>query len=408
MKYAKLKKYEFLQTVSDCISKTPSAEDFLHEFPALVQKFLPITSVVVFYRNESGKRFLPFPDHVDGHEVPFLDEHSDMVRGFIAHRNAMLLDVHESIYSEIFNKNTDGLLNRAQMNLIVPLHCRRYYRGLLVCRIDPRKKSILKEIEEMIKAAAHLFIPTIETERMELENDRNYYRLFKFDRLVLLGEMVASIAHELKTPMSTVLLEVQEMDDILEEQGNHSMNRSCQKIATEIQRIDQFIRSLLNFSKFNEMAIENLSLNEFVKQAMAEVPRKRQPEGLTLESKLEDKQSIKIDRNRLRQVFFNILFNAFDAAGSGGEITIQTYRQHVTDKNRKIEQHVIAIKDNGPGIPDEYRENVLTPFFTTKEDGTGLGLYISQEIMKNLDGELKLESNDKGTSVYLILPGGKT
>jgi two-component system, NtrC family, sensor kinase len=406
MKNVKFKKYEFLQTLSDCINKTPSAEDFLREFPGLVQKFFPITQVVVFYRSETGKRFLPFPDIFDGSTVPFLDEQSDMIRGFIAHPKAMLLDAHESIYSEIFNKNTAGLLYRSQMNLIIPLHCRRYYRGIMVCRLDPKKKNMLKEIEEMIRAAAQLFIPIIETERMELENDRNYYRLFKFDRLVLLGEMVAAIAHELKTPMSTVLLEVQEMDSILEEQGNHSMNRSCKKIETEIQRIDQFIRSLLNFSKFNEMAIENLSLNEFVKQAMAEVPRKRQPEGLKLDSYLGDKQSIKIDRNRLRQVFFNILFNAFDAAGSGGAISIKTYRQPYADQQRKGEQHVIAIKDNGPGIPDELWENVLTPFYTTKEDGTGLGLYISQEIMKNLDGELKLESNENGTTVYLILPGG--
>jgi len=402
VRYMKLKKYEFLQTISKSINDAPSAADFLKDLPELICKYLPIKQVIIYYRGEAGNRFQPYPDQLDNISVPCLDEQSEMIRGFVVHRRAMCLDEQETtVYREVFDKNAGGLLDRFQLNLLIPLHSRRYYRGLVVCRIEPKKVGKLKEIEELINTAALLFVPIIEMERMELENDRNYYRLFKFDRLVLLGEMVASIAHELKTPMGTVLMEVQELTDKLKQKADSSIKQSCRKIKTEIQRVNQFIRSLLNFSRFKEITVENLSLNAFVNEALSEVPEKRKPIALKLNTRLKNDQVIPIDRNRLRQVFFNILFNAFEAVGKGGIVNIETYWQ--LSRESKIKQHIIAIRDNGSGIPDELLDRIMAPFFTTKEDGTGLGLYISQGIMKNLNGELKVESNSSGTTVYIIL-----
>ncbi len=405
MKNEKLKHYEFLQAISDTIGTAPTMAHYLKQLPIIMEKYLPIKRIIVFYRSETGNRFSPYPEVVDNNPVIPLDEQSNIIRSFVTHHSAMFLDSNESIYHEIFNKNSDQLLDKYQLNLLIPLHCRRYYRGLLVGWMDPKKRGLIKEVEKLIQAAAHLFIPIIETERLEVENDRNYYRLFKFDRLVLMGEMVASIAHELKTPMNTVLLEVQEINDQLGNIGHSGLTSSCQKIKNEIHRVSQFIRSLLSFSKFKEIAVEEIALNDFVVEALAEIPRKRIPEALDITTRLENDHTLPIDRNRLRQVFFNILFNAFDAAGAHGKIAVKTYAERKEiDKNAR---HIISIRDDGPGIPADIKDKVLEPFFTTKSEGTGLGLYISYGIMRSIKGDLEIESNNEGTTVYIILPGGK-
>jgi len=396
-----LKKYEFIQAISDAVGTALSMSNFLKQLPGIIQRYLPLKRSIIFYKSETGNHFNPYSEEFENNRITPLDEKSNIIRSFVSHRRAIILDKEENIYQEIFNKNSDHILERYDLNVVIPLYCRRYSRGLLLSWLDPKKKGFFKDLEQVMQTAADIFIPIIETERLEVENDRNYYRLFKFDRLVLLGEMVASIAHELKTPMNTVLLEVQEMHDMLNDQKG--MDQTCKKIKKEITRINQFIRSLLSFSKFKEISNEELALNEFVQKTLKDIPRKRIPADLKIAPHLENNPVVFTDRNRLHQVFLNILFNAFDAAGTGGEISIKTYSEHKeTDKDMK---HYIAIRDSGPGISDEIKEKILEPFFTTKQEGTGLGLYISYGIMRSLKGDLEIESSAKGTTVYIILPG---
>ena len=99
----------------------------------------------------------------------------------------------------------------------------------------------------------------------------------------------------------------------------------------------------------------------------------------------------------------NILFNAFDAAGPNGEVTLKAYKE--PRKINLTEKVIISIEDNGPGIKKEIKEKIFEPFFTTKENGTGLGLYISHGIMNSLNGDLDVHNSDKGTIVRLILEG---
>jgi signal transduction histidine kinase len=390
-----------MRNISGTIADVPTMNRFLKQLPGIIQRYLPLKRAIIFYKNDTGSNFAPYSQDIEVDPLPSLDEKSNIIRSFVNRKGAVLVDGGDNIYREIFNKNTGDLLEHYGLNLLVPLYCRHYYRGLLVCFLDPKKKHLIGDIQRLITDAAHIFIPVIETERLEVENDRNYYRLFKFDRLVLLGEMVAAIAHELKTPMATVMLEVQEMSDVYAR--HKGLGRACKKIKNEIQRINQFIRSLLSFSKFEEISMETVALNDFVPKTLTEIPGKRIPERLDISTHLEDNHLVSTDKNRLRQVFFNLIFNAFDAAGPGGEITVKTYTEF--KEADQDSRHIIAIRDNGPGIPDDIKEKVLEPFFTTKSQGTGLGLYISYGIMRSLQGDLEIESSSNGTTVYMILPG---
>ncbi len=397
----KIKEFEFIKSISEGIENSHSPNDFLDLLHKIIQKFIPFKRIIIFYRDGFGNKFRPFPEKIDNSQIITLNENSNLIKIFITRKNSILFDKKEKIYWELFNKDSNNLLERLNVNYIYPLYCKKYYRGIVLAQIDSNKTKLLKDIERIIKIAANIFIPIIETERLEVENDRNYYRLFKFDRLVLLGEMVASISHELKTPMNTIILEIEEIIDSYIKPDE--IKSALKKIKKETFRVNSFIESLLSFSKLKEISIINFSLKEFIEKALNDIPKKRIPANVKIIKETDEDLYVSADKNRLHQVFLNILFNAFDAVGKSGEITIRTYSEYKGVK--KAIKYITSIHDNGPGIPLEIKDKVLKPFFTTKKEGTGLGLYISYGIMKSLKGDLEIESTENGTTVYLILQG---
>ena len=293
------------------------------------------------------------------------------------------------------------ILKEKNINLIIPLRLKNSLKGILLTSFARKNQKYLSKIVRDISFGSNYFVAQIEIERNKIINDRYYYKLFKFDRLVLLGKMVASIAHEMRTPLNTILFKT---DEISKSPAlDKKSTKNLKIIDQEIKRIREFIKSLLQFSKFQEIKIETFDLTQYIKDILEGIPQKRIPPALKIDTDLEPMIKIQSDKNRLRQVILNILFNAFDVVGSNGEVTVKTYKE--SKKINQTEKVIISIQDNGGGIKEEIKGKLFEPFFTTKENGTGLGLYISHGIMKNLNGDLELHNSDNGTIVRLILEG---
>ena len=393
--------FSFLNQVIGVVTTGHTVRGVLPRFPELIQKHLRLSRVILYYREPDGDAFRPFSQDFPQTELPLLKETAIMFESFTTRRDPLLLNSSTQFYFDLFDRETGDLLKRKGINLAVPLHSRSYYRGLVLGLLGKKEERHSGAITSAIQAAAQICIPLIETERMEMENDRNYYRLFKFDRLVLLGKMAASLAHELRTPLSTVLFEVAGIRSRMAR--DPEIAAACSKVDQEIARASTMIESLLVFSKFKEMKMEPIRVRGFVAEAIGEIPAKKIPAGVHITVEDDDELIVFSDRDRLKQVLFNILFNALEALDGTGDISIRVFRQHQEIPKNRFS--VISIQDNGPGIPDELKEKVLEPFFTTKKEGTGLGLYISYGIMKTLRGDLEIRSSKKGTRVDLILPG---
>lgn len=396
------KESKFIEDVYTAINSPHTIEDFLSLLTGITDKIFPFKRTIIFYQERVGNIFNPFSQNIEPEKLAPLKEESNIIESFTHRHEPIYLDGKNNLHRELFNRDTEHFLDHYDLNAVFPLRYRNYFRGLLISWLPPKHKKILKTAERLIKIACAIFIPTIEIKRIELTNDMNYYKLFKFDRLVLLGEMVAAISHELKTPLSTIMLEIQEMNDLLFSYSKKDMENSYRKINKEIHKINNFVHSLLSFSKFQKISMENILLKNFVEKTLGDIPKKRYPPDIQIITDIDNDLSTTSDRNRLQQVLLNILFNAFDAVGSNGRIIIKTYKEYkdITKSDRII----ISVNDNGSGIPNEIKEKVFEPFFTTKKEGTGLGLYISYGIMKSLRGELEIQSNENGTTVLIILP----
>jgi signal transduction histidine kinase len=393
---------EFARQVARSLQEGRSARAFLPLFPGLLRRHFPGGACVLYYKEAEGNTFRAYgADDGDG-DLPPLREEADLVESFTSRPEAMRLGTPTRMYFELFDRDCRGLIGRLGINLIVPLRARHYFRGLLLARLEPAGERPARELEEAARTAAALFIPAIEAERMEFENDKNYYRLFKFDRLVLLGQMAASLAHELRTPLTTVLFETAAIRNL--PAGAGAAESSCETISREVGRASRLIESLLVFSKFKGLQLAEVRLRDFVEETLGEIPASKIPPSVRVSVDGERELRVTSDPGRLKQVFINVFFNALEAmAGQErGDVAIRVYSEyHELPRDRRC---IISISDTGPGIPDEIKTRVLEPFFTTKKDGTGLGLYISYSVMKTLKGDLEIQSSRQGTRVDLVLP----
>ncbi len=395
-------KRDFFAEIAQSLQSARSARAFLPAFPRLLRRHFPSVRSVLYYKEAEGNAFRPYSDDNPEIPLPLVREESNLIESFTGRTEPMQVNIQTRMYFDLFNRDCDDLLAKKGLNLIIPLHARKYFRGLLLARVEGRDGRAVRSLTDAAQAAAAMFIPLVEAERMEFENDKNYYRLFKFDRLVLLGQMAASLAHELRTPLTTVLFEIAAIKSQLDSNG--AITAAYDKINREIGRANQMIESLLVFSKFKDLNLSEVPLREFVERTLQEIPAKKIPSHVKVRVHAENEVRVFSDADRLKQVFINVLFNALEAMASqpSGTVDIRIYSQyHELPKNV---HHVIAICDTGPGIPGAIKDRVLEPFFTTKREGTGLGLYISYSIMKTLKGDLEIHSSGQGTRVSVILP----
>lgn len=221
--------------------------------------------------------------------------------------------------------------------------------------------------------------------------------LLRADRLKLLGELSAGMAHEVRTPLASILGSV---DILSKESARPEEKREFLEILRkEVHRLERVVNDFLNYSRIEKKDFAPCDLNEVVHQA--EGILRSHPMGRKVRVALNlDKELPKIlgDSNQLCQAVLNLAVNGMQAAGEG-EITIST---GVNSGGKRV---FLSVSDRGRGIPSENLEKIFTPFFTTRPEGVGLGLGIVEQISSLHKGEVKIESKlEEGTTATLLFP----
>jgi len=226
------------------------------------------------------------------------------------------------------------------------------------------------------------------------------------DRLAALGEMAAAIAHEVKNPLAGIEV----MAGILRRQlaGSPDAQGVLQDIINEAKMANAIVQDVLEFVRPIRLEVERVSLVDVVHDAvlMAEshVPRGNTAVGVHLSP---DLPTLQADAHQLRQLFTNLLTNAFEALGGDGRVEMRavlTEEDHGTAAEPRPTPMVqIEVADNGPGVPREILEKVFSPFFTTKAQGSGLGLAIVRKIVDAHDGRIDLSTRPGGGACFRIM-----
>ncbi len=218
---------------------------------------------------------------------------------------------------------------------------------------------------------------------------------FNTERLASLGKLAGEISHELKNPLSGILLYATMLKDELP--PNSAYTEWLDRIIHLTNRCKNITTSLLSFGKPEKENKEWVDINESAKKVSQLLSGYEIFKNIKMNWNLYDKlPKIYANRTQIEQVFFNIFINAAEAMKGYGEITVETFI-----KNDNI---FIKIKDTGPGIPSKVMPFIFDPFFTTKNknEGTGLGLSVCYGIIKNHRGKVKVYNSREGGACFEI------
>ncbi len=226
-------------------------------------------------------------------------------------------------------------------------------------------------------------------------------KLNKVNRLVNMGQLSASILHEIKNPLTAIMLQTKILER--EVQG-YELKLGCNLIIQEVERIRELVRDFLQLGKEEVYQRRPMDINKLLERTILisrnYISRFRDIEVRTeFEALLPE---IPIEENSLMHVFLNLISNAVGAMPDGGVLEIRTSR--IFRGNRDYVE--VSFNDTGSGIPAEIKDRIFEPFFTTKrpEEGTGLGLFISKQIIDRHNGFIEAESYGRGTTVRVLLP----
>jgi len=234
--------------------------------------------------------------------------------------------------------------------------------------------------------------------------EENQEQLLQAEKLTSLGQMAASIAHEVNNSLAGVLVYTQLL---AKKMASDTLSKEValdylSKMASEIDRSSRIIRNLLGFARPSAPKLSTVDVNQVIEKALSLVAHQAELERIQVTKELDPSlPKLWADFDQLRQVFVNLILNAIQATENGGTLTLRTFPTNERGVRLKIE-------DTGSGISPENLRKVFTPFFTTKKkgQGVGLGLAVAHEIIERHGGRIEVESKEgKGTTFTVSLPG---
>ncbi len=217
--------------------------------------------------------------------------------------------------------------------------------------------------------------------------------LVKAERLVAIGQMASIISHEIRNPLA-VISNATRLIKMLVRPTDQKILKQFGIIEAEIRQANSIISEVLGYARTREMILSTVEVNSYVREIALSFPK--QP-GIVLKEVLDEESvRVKIDAEEIKQALRNLISNAVEAMPNGGTVTVGT----------KVGKRVVClyVADEGPGLTEEIRQNMFSPFFTTKARGTGLGLAVVRKAITRHKGKLLIKSElGKGTCFQIYL-----
>jgi signal transduction histidine kinase len=220
-------------------------------------------------------------------------------------------------------------------------------------------------------------------------------RLHHTERLASLGQLAAGLAHEIKNPLAGI----HGVLELLRDEENDSDRRNLyREMLDELDRVNGTIQALLGFARPSPPRRVPTAIAELIGGIAKLMRPGLSKKGIVLETTVAPEvTTFPLDPDQIRQVVVNLVGNAADAIEENGRIAIRATT--FPDRSGLI----LAVEDDGPGIPEERRQEIFEPFYSTKFSGTGLGLAVARSLVVKHGGELQVESREGRGSVFFAL-----
>lgn len=230
-----------------------------------------------------------------------------------------------------------------------------------------------------------------ETKRLEEEAKRN-------EKLSAMGELASGVAHEIRNPINAIGMIAQRLNkEFTPTENEKEYSDITRLLRNEVDRINKIITQFLSYAKPIDISIKQIEINSYLNEIYKLFDTQAKQKSIKFILQSNDKFNINIDADLIKQSLLNIVTNAFDAVSENGTISINYYKMK--------KDFIIEISDNGIGIKPDQQKKIFDLYYTTKKDGNGLGLSITQKIISQHKGSISVQSKvNTGTIFKIILP----
>ncbi|MGD0844202.1 MAG: HAMP domain-containing sensor histidine kinase [Geobacteraceae bacterium] len=219
------------------------------------------------------------------------------------------------------------------------------------------------------------------------------------ERMAELGQLAVGMVHELNTPLSVIVSATQLI--LRDEELSPSVKEMVERIELEVQRLSLFTKGLLSFARKEDGPVGEADLNQVLQEVMYFLKYEALKRSIKIVEDFDYRlPPIAADANRLKQVFINLVMNAFQAMEGGGSLLLRS-----SSSEERFAS--VQVADTGSGIPQKTLSRIFEPFYTTKKTakGTGLGLFITKKIVESFSGTISVESSEgEGTCFTITFP----
>ncbi|OGB87279.1 hypothetical protein A3H38_05530 [candidate division WOR-1 bacterium RIFCSPLOWO2_02_FULL_46_20] len=259
---------------------------------------------------------------------------------------------------------------------------------------QPLRDKVQRLIDQVFFRGEYQYKKTIND--LSVENQNLFRSLLQADKLASLGTLSAGMAHEIKNPLASI----KGLTQVLEENLNDPafIKKYQEIVCRQIDRMNNLIEKLLHFGQPKGLSLSEFNINRVIEEVLNLIEDQCRKRAIVVEKRLAKDFIIKGDAEQLSQVFMNLLLNAVQAMPEGGGLVVES-------RVANHESIVIEVTDNGQGIAADKLDNIFDPFYSTKDEGVGMGLAVAYRIVKEHGGEVKVESQvGKGTTFKIWLP----
>jgi signal transduction histidine kinase len=208
------------------------------------------------------------------------------------------------------------------------------------------------------------------------------------------------LAHEIRNPLNTMNLTLQLLEEDLEKgrrPADEEIRGEIQRVRQEIQRLERILTDFLRYARSPEAHLEPVDIGHVIADVLDFIEPEAARVGVELQREIEPARTVHADVSLLRQATLNLILNAFQAMPHGGVLRVSVR----PEEKGGVE---LSVSDTGGGIPQDVRARIFEPFFSTKQEGTGLGLAVVQQVADRHGARIAVQSASKGTTFRLVFP----
>jgi len=298
-------------------------------------------------------------------------------------------------------RDATNQMRELDVEVCVPLMSKGRLIGVLVLGRKTDSKMYSHEDVDVLEAIASGTAIAVENAKLYDDLKKQKAVMRRADRLASLGTLTAGLAHEIRNPLVAIKTLTQLLPERIDDE---EFRRDFLAVASgEVDRISSLVNELLEFARPAEPHLQHEDIHEIMDGMILLVSTEVKKRNIAIMTRYEENLPlVPVDREQIKQVFLNLLLNAIEASDEEGQVRV-VIRTFQKGKDHRVLQ--TEISDTGCGIREDHLEQIFTPFFTTKDKGSGLGLSISNQIIQEHGGTITVESRlGEGSSFFLNLP----